>query len=85
MPDLKNRLSPVFYGRGSLQSNGCLRFRASSDWGLPWRIEALFFPFFLGEVTEWPNVTDSKSVVPETVPGVRIPPSPPLFIANGRE
>ena len=31
-----------------------------------------------GEVTEWPNVTDSKSVVPETVPGVRIPPSPPF-------
>ena len=33
-----------------------------------------------GEVTEWPNVTDSKSVVPETVPGVRIPPSPPLLL-----
>ena len=32
----------------------------------------------MGEVAEWPNVTDSKSVVPETVPGVRIPPSPPF-------
>ena len=32
----------------------------------------------LGEVAEWPNVTDSKSVVPERVPGVRIPPSPPF-------
>ena len=29
-----------------------------------------------GEVAEWPNVTDSKSVVVETRPGVRIPPSP---------
>ena len=29
-------------------------------------------------MAEWPNVTDSKSVVPERVPGVRIPPSPPF-------
>ena len=31
-----------------------------------------------GEVPEWPNGTDSKSVVGVTRPGVRIPPSPPL-------
>ena len=37
-----------------------------------------FFTPPLGEVAEWPNVTDSKSVVPERVPGVRIPPSPPF-------
>ena len=29
-----------------------------------------------------PNVTDSKSVVLETVPGVRIPPSPPFGVAK---
>ena len=33
-------------------------------------------------MAEWPNVTDSKSVVPERVPGVRIPPSPPLGAAQ---
>ena len=41
-----------------------------------------FLTQFLGEVAEWPNVTDSKSVVPERVPGVRIPPSPPLGVAQ---
>ena len=35
---------------------------------------------------EWPNGTDSKSVVPETVPGVQIPPSPPsLFRLPARK
>ena|GEM_PF-3996257 len=32
-----------------------------------------------GEVTEWSNVLDWKSSERETVPGVRIPPSPPVF------
>ena len=41
-----------------------------------------FLTPLLGEVAEWPNVTDSKSVVPERVPGVRIPPSPPLGAAQ---
>ncbi len=36
-----------------------------------------------GEVTEWSNVHDWKSCVRETVPRVRIPPSPPFF-ANRR-
>ena len=30
-----------------------------------------------GEVQEWLNWTVSKTVVPATVPRVRIPPSPP--------
>ena len=33
----------------------------------------------VGEMREWPNGTDSKSVVLATVPRVRIPISPPLF------
>ena len=41
-----------------------------------------FLAQLLGEVAEWPNVTDSKSVVLERVPGVRIPPSPPLGAAQ---
>ena len=44
---------------------------------LPNSLETIFLHKF-GEVAEWPNVTDSKSVVVETRPGVRIPPSPPL-------
>ena len=32
----------------------------------------------VGEMPEWPNGTDSKSVVLATVPRVRIPISPPL-------
>lgn len=32
-----------------------------------------------GEMPEWPNGTDSKSVVLATVPRVQIPISPPLF------
>lgn len=32
----------------------------------------------VGEMPEWPNGTDSKSVVPSPVPRVRIPISPPL-------
>lgn len=35
-----------------------------------------------GEVTEWSNVRDWKSRVRATVPGVRIPPSPPVNIAH---
>lgn len=31
---------------------------------------------FIGEVAEWTNVADSKSVVALVLPGVRIPPSP---------
>ena len=31
-----------------------------------------------GEVPEWSNGADSKSVVRANVPGVRIPPSPPV-------
>ena len=46
---------------------------------LPSHRNTTFLLSFLGEVAEWPNVTDSKSVVVETRPGVRIPPSPPLF------
>ena len=45
---------------------------------LPSHHKTTFFLNFLGEVAEWPNVTDSKSVVVETRPGVRIPPSPPF-------
>ncbi len=33
-----------------------------------------------GEVTEWLKVLLSKSSVRETVPRVRIPPSPPIII-----
>ena len=33
----------------------------------------------VGEMPEWPNGTDSKSVVLATVPRVRIPISPPLL------
>ena len=33
----------------------------------------------VGEMPEWPNGTDSKSVVPSPVPRVRIPISPPLL------
>jgi hypothetical protein len=32
----------------------------------------------MGEVPEWSNGADSKSVVPARVPRVRIPVSPPL-------
>ena len=32
---------------------------------------------FIGEVTEWPNVLDSKSSELLRVPRVQIPPSPP--------
>lgn len=32
-----------------------------------------------GEMPEWPNGTDSKSVVPSRVPRVQIPISPPLL------
>ena len=35
--------------------------------------------FAPGEVPEWPNGADSKSVVPSGGPGVRIPPSPPIY------
>jgi hypothetical protein len=34
----------------------------------------------VGEMPEWPNGTDSKSVVLATVPRVQIPISPPLQI-----
>ncbi len=37
-----------------------------------------------GEVAEWSNVRDWKSRVPETVPRVRIPPSPPSFASAQR-
>ena len=33
-----------------------------------------------GEVAEWSNAADSKSVVRFSVPGVRIPPSPPIIM-----
>ncbi len=36
-------------------------------------------PSIQGEVPEWSNGTDSKSVVGVTLPGVRIPPSPPFY------
>ena len=35
----------------------------------------LSFPY--GEVAEWSNAADSKSVEGLALPGVRIPPSPP--------
>ena len=35
--------------------------------------------FAPGEVPEWPNGADSKSVEGASLPGVRIPPSPPFF------
>ena len=57
------------------------------DWaflGLPFGFMEEIFPRSDGEVAEWPNVTDSKSVVPSRVPGVRIPPSPP-FLDAGRK
>ena len=38
-----------------------------------------------GEMPEWPNGTDSKSVVPSRVPRVQIPISPPLPIAKAPE
>ncbi len=34
-----------------------------------------------GEVTEWPNVRDWKSRVGESLPGVRIPPSPYVLLS----
>ena len=33
----------------------------------------------LGEVAEWSKAVDSKSIVRLRVPGVRIPPSPPIL------
>ena len=42
-------------------------------------------PPALGEVPEWPNGADSKSVVPSGGPGVRIPPSPPYHARNRLE
>jgi hypothetical protein len=36
-----------------------------------------------GEVTEWLKVLASKASVRETVPWVRIPPSPPYFFSVG--
>ena len=36
-------------------------------------------PICLGEVAEWSKAVDSKSIVRLRVPGVRIPPSPPLL------
>ena len=50
----------------------------SLDWILRWRVRSLWCLFLYGEVPEWSNGTDSKSVVGVTLPGVRIPPSPPL-------
>lgn len=38
----------------------------------------------VGEMPEWPNGTDSKSVVPSPVPRVRIPISPPYFTERPR-
>jgi len=38
--------------------------------------------FTCGEVPEWSNGTDSKSVVPARVPRVRIPVSLPLYAAQ---
>ncbi len=38
----------------------------------------------VGEMPEWPNGTDSKSVVPSPVPRVRIPISPPSFTEKPR-
>ena len=35
-----------------------------------------------GEVPEWPNGADSKSVEGASLPGVRIPPSPPPYLRN---
>ena len=46
-------------------------------WALSKQIDVL--PW-IGEVPEWPNGAASKSVVPEMVPGVRIPPSPPKLL-----
>ena len=52
--------------------------------GANFRLPFLSAPFTVshscvGEVAEWSIVPDSKSGVPERVPGVRIPPSPPVF------
>ena len=38
-----------------------------------------------GEMAEWSNAADSKSVVPARVPGVRIPLSPPAVQAVAEE
>jgi hypothetical protein len=38
--------------------------------------------FTFGEVTEWLKVMVSKTIVRETVPGVQIPPSPPILWWN---
>ena len=45
---------------------------------LPFFIGVVVSLHIVGEVTERLNVPDSKSGVPEMVPGVQIPPSPPL-------
>ncbi len=55
------------------------KIKSKFSQSLPSRPDPIFFLNLQGEVPEWPNGTDSKSVVPETVPGVRIPPSPPFW------
>ena len=42
----------------------------------------LSIPICLGEVAEWSKAVDSKSIVRLHVPGVRIPPSPPVILLN---
>ena len=39
----------------------------------------------VGEMPEWPNGTDSKSVVLATVPRVRIPISPPYLTLKAQQ
>ena len=57
--------------------------RVDSGFSLAPRKEAGLFrpPYYKanGEVAEWSIASDSKSDEPARVPGVRIPPSPPLW------
>ena len=60
------RARSAFFGLCNIFSHRCKPF--------------LSIPICLGEVAEWSKAVDSKSIVRLSVPGVRIPPSPPSIV-----
>ena len=50
------------------------------DFKIGWEKSYFKLDSFHGEVTEWLNVAVSKTVVRESVPRVRIPLSPPVYL-----
>ncbi len=68
--------------RGLPRRAAFARFRAPSTGGF--QRACHFAPArFCGEVPEWSNGAVSKTVVRVSVPRVRIPVSPPLYISHG--